>query len=323
MKKILIIKLGALGDFLQAMGPFKALRDHYKEDHLTLLTTPAYKKLAEASGYFNTVVAFPRLKGHQIFKLMRRLLALKAQNFEMIYDLQTSSHTSRYFYYLKFLGWRGKFSGIAKGCSHPHKNKRRDFQHTLDRQKEQLRDAGLSNVSPPDLSFLLKEKVSPEIDQILMSDRPFVLLVPGGAPTRLEKRWPLEGWSEILERLHGQKITAVIIGGAGERDLVDAFKSSPPSLINLIGKTSFSELAHLGKRALFALGNDTGPMHLFALVGCPCTVLFNLTESNPDLCGPRGKKVCYLSEKDLSRLEVDRVWTNLLEHQKDAIRKDF
>ncbi|HQS84298.1 MAG: hypothetical protein B7Y25_01330 [Alphaproteobacteria bacterium 16-39-46] len=323
MKKILVIKLGALGDFLQALGPFKSLRDYYKEDHLVLLTTPAFKGLAEDTGYFNTVLVFPRLKGRHVFKLMRRLLSLKNQNFEMIYDLQTSSHTSRYFYYLRLLGWRGKFSGIAFGCSHPHKNKQRDLQHTLERQKEQLQDAGLLKVFPPDLSFLLKKKVGVETAQILETNDPFVILVPGGAPTRLQKRWPLEGWFEILNRLGEKKIRAIVIGGPGEKDLIEAFKSPHPYLTNLIGKTSFVDLAHLGRRAFFALGNDTGPMHLLALVGCPCTVLFNLKESNPDLCGPFGKKVCYLCEKDLSRLEVDRVWKNLLEHDKDALKKDF
>lgn len=321
MKKILIIKLGALGDFLQAMGPFKALRDHYKEDHLTLLTTPPYKELAEDSRYFETVLALSRLKGYNLFDLIRRLLSVKDQNFEMIYDLQTSSHTSRYFYYLKLLGWRGKFSGIALGCSHPHKNKHRDFQHTLERQKEQLMDAGVLKIPHSDLSFLLKKEPSHQVSEFLKTSKSFALLVPGGAPTRLQKRWPLEKWIEILNRLQEKKIMSVIIGGVGEKDLIEVFKDPNPYRLNLIGKTSFTDLAHLGKEALFALGNDTGPMHLFALVGCPCVVLFNLEESNSDLCGPRGKKVCYLSEKDLNRLEVDCVWEKLLGYGKDTIEK--
>ncbi|MBS0185936.1 MAG: glycosyltransferase family 9 protein [Proteobacteria bacterium] len=323
MKKILVIKLGALGDFLQALGPFKAIRDHYKNDHVTLLTTPAFKEIAEDSGYFNAVMAFPRLKGRQIFKLLKRIFFLKSENFEVIYDLQTSSHTSRYFYYLRLMGWRGEFSGIAYGCTYPHKNKHRDLQHTLERQKEQLNDAGLFDVPFPDLSFLRKKKASDEVLDVIHSQRPFVILVPGGAPTRLDKRWPLQGWLEILKRLQAQRITTVIIGGGGEKNLNDAFKPGQPFLINLIGKTNFVDLAHLGAHALCALGNDTGPMHLLALSGCPSTVLFNLNASNPDLCGPKGKKVCYLCEKDLSRLEVDHVWKNLLEHKTEVLKKDF
>lgn len=311
MKKILVIKLGALGDFVQAMGPFKALRNHYKKDHLTLLTTPAYKDLALKSGHFNEVIAFPRLKGYKVFKMIRRVSMLKAAGFSSIYDLQTSSHTSRYFYYLKLLGWQGKFSGIAKGCSHPHINMLRDAQHTLDRQKDQLKDADILTVPFPDLSFLLKEEITPEIKSLLDSKTPFVIFVPGGAPTRPQKRWPLDRWLELMKRLYEKGVSTVIIGGPGEKDLKDAFKNVSFPVIDLIGKTSFSDLAHLGQKALFGVGNDTGPMHLLAFTGCPSIVLFNLLESDPKLCGPRGENVCYLSEKDLNNLSIEHVWKSL------------
>lgn len=314
MQKILIIKLGALGDFLQAMGPFKAVRAHYPQGHITLLTTPFYKNLAEQSGYFNEVWSLPRLKGWQIFKMMRRFLKIKAEKFDRIYDLQTSNHTSRYFYFLKLLGWKGEFSGIAKGCSHPHKDPLRDFSHTLERQKDQLQDAGIVDTPFPDISFLLK---NPEPDHLPEISTPFVLLVAGGAPNRLQKRWPIDGWVALIEKLEKQGITSVLIGAAGEQNLSESFGPSSLSVVNLIGKTSIEDLAYLGKRALLAIGNDTGPMHLFAFIGCPVIVLFNLLESDPKLCGPRsskkGKNVCYITEKDLNNLKIERVWESLIE----------
>ncbi|MDP7425565.1 MAG: ADP-heptose--LPS heptosyltransferase, partial [Rhodospirillales bacterium] len=41
-KKILVIKLGALGDFVQAAGPFAAIRRHHQDAEITLLTAPAF-----------------------------------------------------------------------------------------------------------------------------------------------------------------------------------------------------------------------------------------------------------------------------------------
>lgn len=314
MNKILVIKLGALGDFLQAMGPFKAIRDHHKQDHIILLTTPFYKDLAEKSGYFDEVWALPRLKGRQIFKIIGRLLKIKAGKFQYIYDLQTSSHTSRYFYLLKLLGWRGVFSGIAKGCSHPHKDPSRDLMHTLDRQRSQLKDAELDYIPFPDISFLLK---SPRPRYFKEISKPYVLLVAGGAPNRPEKRWPLDKWKTLIQRFEKMGITSVLIGSTSERDLEQSFGTSRPYVQNLIGKTSIEDLAHLGKHALLAVGNDTGPMHLFSLIGCRAIVLFNLFASDPKLCGPRspkkGKNVCYITEKDLNKLKIDRVWESLVE----------
>jgi ADP-heptose:LPS heptosyltransferase len=51
------------------------------------------------------------------------------------------------------------------------------------------------------------------------------------------------------------------------------------------------------------VGNDTGPMHLIATVGCPSVVLFS-NESDPALCAPRGRSVTILRRPNLSSLPV-------------------
>ena len=49
MRRILVIKHGALGDFVLATGPFTAIRAHHLGDNVTLLTTPPYVELARQS----------------------------------------------------------------------------------------------------------------------------------------------------------------------------------------------------------------------------------------------------------------------------------
>ncbi len=53
--QILVIKLSALGDFVQAMGPFAAIRAHHKTAHIALLTTTPYADFARASPWFDAV----------------------------------------------------------------------------------------------------------------------------------------------------------------------------------------------------------------------------------------------------------------------------
>ena len=48
MRRVLVIKLGALGDFVQGFGPFAAIRAHHPTAHITLLTTRPFAALAEA-----------------------------------------------------------------------------------------------------------------------------------------------------------------------------------------------------------------------------------------------------------------------------------
>src|SRR3546814_19492473 len=52
-ERILVIKLGALGDFVQALAPMHAIRKHPGAAHLTLLTTRPYDELARASDWFD------------------------------------------------------------------------------------------------------------------------------------------------------------------------------------------------------------------------------------------------------------------------------
>ncbi|MGH6618562.1 MAG: glycosyltransferase family 9 protein, partial [Alphaproteobacteria bacterium] len=54
------------------------------------------------------------------------------------------------------------------------------------------------------------------------------------------------------------------------------------------------------------VGNDTGPMHIAAAVGCPSLVLFS-AESDPALCGQRGPAVAYLRRPVLADLAVAEV----------------
>ena len=53
--RLLVIKLGALGDFVQAMGPAAAIRAHHPDAEITLLTTAPFAELARAAPYFDRV----------------------------------------------------------------------------------------------------------------------------------------------------------------------------------------------------------------------------------------------------------------------------
>ena len=57
MQRILVIKLAALGDFVQAFGPFAAIRAHHPAAEITLLTTPPYADLARRSPWFDRIWA--------------------------------------------------------------------------------------------------------------------------------------------------------------------------------------------------------------------------------------------------------------------------
>lgn len=296
--RILVIKLGALGDFIQAMGPAAAIRRHHAGARITLLTTKPYAGLAEASGLFDEIWqdSRPKISAPGAWLALRR--KLRGEGFNRVYDLQTSDRSSVYFHLMK--PDPPEWSGIARGCSHPHGNPRRDFMHTIDRQAEQLAMAGIPETPLPDLS-----KTTADISRFGLGGR-YALLVPGGAPHRPAKRWPAAHYAALATHLIEGNITPVLIGGPDEAELAAGIEAAASGTRNLTGETSFAEIAGLASRAALAVGNDTGPMHIAAAALCPSLVLFS-ADSDPALCAPRGDHVTVLREADLTDLALEKV----------------
>src|SRR5690606_27850998 len=100
-RKILVIKLGALGDFVQALGPVAAIRRHHPHAHITLMTTKPFLELAQASGYFDVIWIDEKPKWHQAGKWLSLRNHLNDLAFDRVYDLQNNDRTGLYFRLLK------------------------------------------------------------------------------------------------------------------------------------------------------------------------------------------------------------------------------
>jgi ADP-heptose:LPS heptosyltransferase len=288
--RVLVIKLAALGDFAQAFGPFAAIRAHHPGAHVTLLTTKPYAPLARMAPWFDEVWEDGRPDWTDIPAVLRLARRLRAACFDRVYDLQTSTRSSRYRW---FVGRRAEWSGIAPGASHPHANPQRDAMHTVDRQREQLEMAGIRDFPLPDLGWL-----DADLSRFALPER-FGLLVPGASPGRPLKRWPAECFGELAAAVD---LPTVVIGGPAEAPLARAI----PAARDLTGQTGFADIAALARRAVFCVGNDTGPTHLAAACGCPTLALFG-EDSDPALCAPRGRTATFLRHLPLAALEPAEV----------------
>ncbi len=279
MTRILVIRLGALGDFVLSFGPFAAIRAYHPEAGITLLTTRPFAALGARAPWFDRVEIDARPPPWHLPGLLR--LRRRLRGFDMVYDLQTSARSSAYFR----LAGRPAWSGIARGCSAPHANASRDTMHTVERQRDQLVAAGVRAFPRPDLAWFGAGDAPEHMPQQVPEGR-FALLVPGAAPHRPEKRWPVEHFAALAGTLAGRGLVPVVVGTAGEAALGRAIVAACPDAIDLTGQTDLFALARLSARAAVAVGNDTGPMHVAAALGCPCLVLFG-PASDPALTAPR------------------------------------
>ena len=299
IERVLVIKLGAMGDIVQATGPFDAIRRHHGDAHITLLTTPPYRDFAAAGGWFDEVWIDERPSWRDRRGWLESRRRLRRAKFGRVYDLQTSDRSAVLFHLFGF-GRKPEWSGIVRGCSHRHTNPRRDSIHTVERQAEQLAIAGIADVPPPNLV-----RITADIGRFELSS-PYVLLVPGGSPDRPYKRWPAANYADLARRLIARSVTPVVIGGAAETQVASAIATFCTGSRDLTNETSMADIAELARGAACAVGNDTGPMHLIATAGAPSVVLYS-DASDPELCAQRGPDVTILRRPRLEELSVDEV----------------
>lgn len=298
-RRILIIKLSALGNVILSLGPFAAIRAHHPGAEITVLTTPPYARWLASAPWFDHVWSNGRPSWWDVSAVMRLRRALREGGFDRVYDLQTSGRTSRYFRLFPHDA-KPEWSGIAPGCSHPYRVPMGVGMHDIDRQFAQLAVAGITRRAPVDLSWSRAD-----LARFGLPER-IALLVPGSSAHRPGKRWPAEQFGALAHWLTEKGMTPIVVGTAGETPLAERIRAAAPETIDLTARTSLPELTELTRAAVLAVGNDTGPMHLAAAADCPSVVLFS-GDSDPALCAPRGRWVQTLRQADLTMLPLSAV----------------
>lgn len=117
-----------------------------------------------------------------------------------------------------------------------------------------------------------------------LGEEPLILLHPGGGdnPWRSDgnRRWPVERFVLLGSRLVRERgARLLIVGAEGDRPLADAVAGmiSAP-VVNLAGRVELGEVGALCEVADLYVGNDTGPTHVAAAVGCPTVAIFGPTD---------------------------------------------
>lgn len=304
VKSVLVIHLGGLSGFVQALAAAAHIRDAHVGARIALLTVESSRSLAEKCPYFDVVMADGKPSEAQaITGLIKRLRAAK---YDLVYDLECSSRTNNYFQGLR--PWPPKWCGIAPGSSHrvpeaPH-------LAPLDRYAAQLRAAGIALSGPlmPDLTWLRQAlgdppRLRPEYYGVRGS---YVLLLPRGSDAAPSRRWPQEKYIELSRRLAGRGVTPVVLGGVEERPIGAAIAQAEPKAKNLVTRPDLFQSIGLAERASFAVGDDVDLMHVAAAGGAPCLVLMSSNAGEPAV--PRGPSgVIELKAAVVADLPVEQI----------------
>ncbi len=296
---MLVIKLGALGDLLQSLDAFHAIRAHHPNCRLILMTTPPFAAFGSAMPWFDDLWIDPRPKAWQLAAWATLLGRLRREPLSRVYDLQSNQRTSLYFRLLAGPR-RPEWSGAARGCSHPRPDFLSLSGHNRDRLLAHVASAGVPPSGPADLAWL-----DAPITGFRLPDR-FVVMVPGCSPHRLYKRWPADHYADLAARLERRGIATVMIGTGADREAIAEIRARAPAIIDLAGRTSLLEVAGIARAALGAVGNDTGPIFMTAAVGTPTLMLMS-HHTIAERMAPLGPAVSWLQRRHLADLPADEV----------------
>lgn len=301
-ERILVIRLSALGDMILCMQAFHEIRRAHPNARIALLTTPAFVSFARTMPWFDEIIVDERAPASRPDLWLGLLKRVRNFAPTRVYDLQGMNRQG-VLYYLLGGPLTVEWSGAAALCSHPRPQPQSNT-HFCDFVAAQLRHANVPPAEPADLSWL-----DATVHEFNLPAR-FALFVPGCGPGRDYKRWPSSSFAEIAHRLQSKNLICMTVGTKADEDAIQALRHQAPEVIDLSGRTTLHQLAAIARRAVLALGNDSGPTHLMAAVGTPTLALIS-EHVNPIWSSPRGARAAWLQGHPLSQLGVEEVFLAL------------
>jgi len=205
MSNILIIKLGSLGDVVQISGALRDIREHHKNEKITILTTSKYLNLFKNCPYVDDCLEDERLPRYNVFYLLRLKKSINSLNFNKVYDLQNSNRTN---FYRKFLFNIKDWSSSKDIPENKYNNS------VLQRFDEQLRKSNIQTryTLKPDFSWAAEKSNNYNLD----TNKKYILFFPFCSKDLIHKRWPY--FSELINLIkqnHSQ-YELVVAPGPGE-----------------------------------------------------------------------------------------------------------
>jgi lipopolysaccharide heptosyltransferase I len=298
-KRILIIRLSAIGDVLRVLPAFQVLKKNYPGCHIGWVVEQAARDILQAQPGIDEVFVFPKESIRRKLKSITGIPSAIAEFFSFMgkirrerFDLAIDFHGLFKSGVISFFSGAPERAGFAAGsCKELNFlfNNRRfalEYQHIsrVERNLWLLRSLGLDTAHEPPFIHV------PEEDQEAVQRffrqqhidrrRPIVAIHPGTSPTTPYKRWEPHRYAVVADKAIEESAAQVIFTWAGrEIEMVNQITSLmkykaiiAPQLENLC------QLAEVFRSSDVYLGGDTGPMHLAAFVGIPVVAIFGPTD---------------------------------------------
>ena len=294
--KILIVKLGSLGDIMHTIPAQQRIAQEVPEAQIHWLTEPPYDDLLRrVSGLSRVWLADTKKWRRSLFSLpeiLRLIQSLRRQNFHIALDFQGLVKSAL----LARLSGAGRVVGFV-----PHQSREpasRHFYsetilgddgsqpHAIEINLQLARSLGCTpNGASPSIPLDIPSDAFDYVeDQLLQRKIVKPILVNPGAGW-VTKLWPLKDYAALLLRIHEELGCATVLTyGPGEEELVEEIRAILAPLPMTAFPTTLLQLAALCRRSRLLIAGDTGPLHMAVALGTPTVAVIGPT--SPWRTGP-------------------------------------
>jgi ADP-heptose:LPS heptosyltransferase len=306
MNRILVIRGGAIGDFILILPALKARREAWPHAHIEILGYKHIAMLAENRFYAQAVRSIEYGPLSRFFARKAELPAELANYFagfdliiSYLYDPDRIFENN-----LRCCGVRNLICGPSKIVE--------KADHAARQLARPVEDLGIAAVD-------LTERVFPSIEDrqfasgfLRLLQQPIIAIHPGSGSK--EKNWPLENWIALFSRRRrlGKRVSLIIVSGEADQAQTEQLERDWKNRdVRLAKNLPLPQLAAVLERSTF-IGHDSGISHLAAAAGANCLLLFGPTD--PSLWAPRNQNVRVLRAEsgNVSDVEIGPVETTVV-----------
>ena len=300
MKRILIIRLSAIGDVVMASGLLPALRSRWPDAHIAWLVEPAAAGLLESNPLVDEVIRLPRPQWRELrakrryLTMLREMRAfgrlLRRERFDLALDAQGLLKSGIWAWFSRAperigIASREGSQRLMTRVLQPARNDRR--------MSSEYRFLAEALETAPE-SFRLSLEVGADDHaqaQAALADAgingPYAVLCP--FTTRPQKHWFEERWVEVIDRIENELgLHPIILGGPGDREAAARIAAATRAPVtDFAGRLSLAASAALVTGASLLIGVDTGLSHMGTARRLPTVVLFGSTRPYLETDNPR------------------------------------
>lgn len=323
MNRILIVKLGALGDVVHAIPVAAALRRAFPSARIDWLVGPKHREILDLVPVIDRRLV---LNDSRVFAAVREL---RANRYDVAIDLQgliKSALLSRASGAARVVGFTSRYARepLASWFYGEAHDPGGGGMYHIDERHVVYTNLGLLEtigVHPGAPEFPLDRAESAVASAVAaQTGGRYAILNPGAAWPN--KRWPAARLAAVAVELRERHaLPSVAVWGPGEeplaRELVD--KSRGAALLS--PPTTIADVVALARGASLYLSGDTGPAHIAAAVGAPIVGIYgptrpsrngpwsprDVTVSRADVCQCHHLRQCRLKTMCLGDIQVDEV----------------